>query len=184
MQLDDERHLAREVERPEQEGRKARVPTDRVQFARSQAAGPRQRGHVDGDLAEVVELGGGDDALTLPLGKLDEVEEALHVSGHPLGVLARRRVASVDDVGERLERLRRLLPQLLERRLRPVERGKQRREERDYDEVVRRGQAEGEEDPEAPFADGGPEILDENLDEELHGPTARGERGAEDVDER
>src|SRR5919202_2988712 len=115
VQLDEERHLAREMEGPEQEGGQARMPTDRVQLVRGQAAGPGQGGHVDGDLAEVVELRSGDDALSLPLGELDEVEEPLDVGRDSLGVLARRRVASVDDVSERLERLRRLLPQMIER---------------------------------------------------------------------
>src|SRR5919109_3659862 len=101
------------MERAEQEGGQPRVPTDRVELGRRQSARARQRRHVDGDLAEVVELRGGDETLALPLGQLDELEEPLDVGGDALRVLARRGIASVDDVGQRLERLCGLLLELL-----------------------------------------------------------------------
>src|SRR6185312_6556909 len=159
--------LAGEVKGTEQERREPRVPSDGVDFVRRKSLRLGERCDVDGDLSQVVELGRCDKSVAFGVGDADEVEKSPDVRGDAFRVLARRGITLVDHVCQRLERLRCLVPKLLEPRLRPVEGGKKRSEQRKDDPAVRPREPEGYEDPEATLADRRGEIFEHDLLEEL-----------------
>src|SRR5207237_1324472 len=63
-----------------------------------------QHGCVDRDLAEVVQPSGPAEAVDVREGEPERTRELVDVPGDAEGVPVGRRIALVDDVGERLER--------------------------------------------------------------------------------
>ena len=112
MELDRARLGGRELEAAEQASREPGRPPHRAPLGRVQLAGFAQHRGVDRDLAEVVQSGGPAQAVDVGVGETERAGELVHVLSDPNRVTVRGRVALVDDVRERLQGVKRLLPRV------------------------------------------------------------------------
>src|SRR3954466_4180 len=152
MELRVHSHLLCKVERLKQPGREARVAADRAELVVVQPPVLRKRCDVDRHLAEIMKPCGTYQAPRFPLRKAEGAREPRNVFGDALGVLLRVQIALVDDRSEGIQRGRRLDLEPLVARLRLVDRGEERHEERQYHPALT-CVAEGEHDAQAALAE-------------------------------
>ena len=119
--LDCARLSGGELEAPEQAGRQPRRAPDRAPLRGGELPGLSEHGGVDRDLAEVVQPGGPAQPVDVGVGEPERARQRVDVAGDADGMPVGVRVALVDDVGERLEGVERLLPRTPNSRLRLVD---------------------------------------------------------------